>query len=446
MKTVARDADRSDAGHEITRIEGSEAPQGYGYLTAFNADSIGFDDRRKILLPVKMARELTRARRVLDAHSHDFEFEHAMVVLTDAGRRFVDVIRKRDDKNALKVSLEAKAAEAKTLSLAPKPAAPAETAPEPALPARKGFYGAEIKVIDLDRVNEDLKVAKSEQKPILKAILERSYNRPCYPREGWQGDLEQMAIDMPAFAAVIEIIAGRCQISESRYAPLYIPPILLVGMPGVGKTHFATALAEALGTTKFVMAMENAQTNSTLTGSDKHWSNTSPGALFNLIVLGNTACPVVVLDEIDKVPTRQHQYNPVTALHSALEPVSAKELRDGCVDVVFDASHVIYIATANKLSGLEGSLLSRFEIHHIKDPDTRQKVHIARLIYDAECDEMGIPTHNTPGAGVIAQLAMLDSPRSIKRVLKLAFARAALAGRIQVELRDLSKQAISQTH
>ncbi|MDP3760455.1 MAG: ATP-binding protein, partial [Ramlibacter sp.] len=82
--------------------------------------------------------------------------------------------------------------------------------------------------------------------------------------------------------------------------PVRLQPMLLVGEPGVGKTHFAQALAEALATTIHIQQMDSDLTSAFLMGSDRKWGNSQQGMLFERVVLGQHANPVIVLDELDK--------------------------------------------------------------------------------------------------------------------------------------------------
>ena len=99
-------------------------------------------------------------------------------------------------------------------------------------------------------------------------------------------------------------------------------------------------------------------------------------------------------------------YRPAVALHGPLEALTAKALRDKSADLCFDASHVIYVATANRLSSIEGSLLSRFKLFHIEDPDARAAVAIARSVAQAVLVEHGLQRRFKAIAGeVLQQLA-----------------------------------------
>ena len=298
-------------------------------------------------------------------------------------------------------------------------------------------YSAEIELLSKRKTRDDAKADRE----LAAALLQRGGLRTVVLGRAWQEGLKRLAQEMPNFAAVIEHVRVCCALVRLTGRPLRIPPFLLAGMPGLGKTLFATRLADVLGVPQFVFPLESAETLATLTGSDKHWANTEPGQLFRHIVLGEVANPVVVLDELDKASQSSGSssgYRPAMALHGPLEPVTAKALRDKSADLCFDASHVIYIATANRLSSIEGSLLSRFRLFLIEEPDARTAVSIARSVAKAALGEFGLERKFQAITGeVLQQLALLGSPRVQRRVLEAAIGRAVCDGRWGLRVRDL---------
>jgi ATP-dependent Lon protease len=298
-------------------------------------------------------------------------------------------------------------------------------------------YSAEIELLGKRKTRDDAKADRD----MAEALLRRGVQRTVVLGRSWHKGLTSLAGEMPNFAAVIEYVRSSCALAQKLGRPLQISPILLAGMPGLGKTLFATRLADILGVPQFVFALDSAETTSTLLGSDKHWSNTEPGQLFRHIVLGEVANPVIVLDELDKANRASGTsggYRPATALHGPLEPVTAKVLRDKSADLCFDASHVIYIATANRLSVIERSLLSRFKVFLIKEPDARTAVAIARSVARSVVGHFGVERRFKAITGeVLQQIALLGSPRLQRQVLEAAIGRAVCDGRWELRVQDL---------
>jgi ATP-dependent Lon protease len=172
---------------------------------------------------------------------------------------------------------------------------------------------------------------------------------------------------------------------------------------------------------------------SQLRGSDKYWGNSEPGLLFNLICLGETANPVVLLDEMDKAgeESSTHAMNPLAQLHGALEAETARCLTDVSVDVEFDASLAVYIGTANSLRGLGAPILSRMEVFVIEPPGTHEAIDIAAGIAQSILTHLGLQGRVEFERTAIYSLAHL-SPRLMARTAEKAVAAAMASGRRRI--------------
>lgn len=298
-------------------------------------------------------------------------------------------------------------------------------------------YQVDVEFLGSRKSREDARVAKS----VAEELLKRGACRTVALDKKWERRLGELSEQMPSFAPVIQHIGICCSLATVTRRPLRITPLLLVGPPGIGKTHFAVSVAEALGLPRYLYAMESAETIATLSGSDKHWSNSEPGQLFRHVVLGEIANPLFVLDEVDKarsVSSDGSGYRPATALLGPLEPLTARTLRDKSADVVFDASHVVYIATANLLSPIDHALLSRFKIFHINEPDARSAVSTARSIASAVLRDLGLDKRFPRIKGeVLQELALRRNPRAVRQLLETAIGRAIADGRWELEPIDL---------
>jgi len=262
---------------------------------------------------------------------------------------------------------------------------------------------------------------------------------------GWRNDLKQLASEMPNFAAVVDAIQRAMALAELSDRPATPQPILLLGAPGVGKTHFTQRLAEVLRTTVHRQPFDNPQSNSALRGSERHWSNSAVGALWELIMLGERANPVVLLDELDKGAQGGNHYRPVDALLSLLEPITSSKVKDVSVDFEFNASHVVYVATANDANRISEPVRSRFLEFFIEAPDIDGRLVLANSIFLATLERM-VPreevrvTFARPTDVQICRLAWM-TPREIRMASERALGAAAYEGRRHFEDRDFDALA-----
>jgi ATP-dependent Lon protease len=209
--------------------------------------------------------------------------------------------------------------------------------------------------------------------------------------------------------------------------PVRLPPLLLYGPPGVGKTHFCESLAKVLGVPVRRHPMDQAETSGALLGSDAVWGNSRYGLVFDLLGLGEYANPLVILDELDKAQTMGKTSggfsSPTGVLHSLLEPVSAARVRDISLDLELDASQIAWIATANYPWWVPATLRSRFKEFLIMPPDAEQAIQLARSVVRNALKEAGFGA-GEPDRRLVVALAHL-SAREIFQITIAAVGKAA---------------------
>jgi len=238
----------------------------------------------------------------------------------------------------------------------------------------------------------------------------------------------------PQFAQVIDFIVDRMRLALDLGQPLLVPPILLVGSPGGGKTHFSFELAKALGRSVHRHSFDAGYTGCSLIGSDRHWSNTSTGLVFDAVCLSPRADPLILLDEIDKGVNSSERSKTLDPLHSLLEPLSARSVKDISSGITFDASHICWVATANDLERIPQPIRSRFLVFVVQPPTPAQAIDLARAVVDSF--HARNPALDPPERRVPVCIAHL-TPRSQLQVLEQAMARAVANGRRQILVRDL---------
>jgi hypothetical protein len=221
--------------------------------------------------------------------------------------------------------------------------------------------------------------------------------------------------------------------------PVRLPPLLLYGPPGVGKTHFCESLAKVLGVPVRRHSMDQAETSGALLGSDAVWGNSRYGLVFDLLGLGEYANPLVILDELDKAQTMGKTSggfsSPTGVLHSLLEPVSATQVRDISLDLELDASQIAWIATANYPWWVPATLRSRFREFFIMPPDAEQAIQLSRSVVKNALIAAGFGSEE-PDRRIVVALAHL-SAREIFQATIAAIAAAARRGSTTIETDDL---------
>jgi ATP-dependent Lon protease len=245
--------------------------------------------------------------------------------------------------------------------------------------------------------------------------------------------LDNLYEDCPNFHEVLDDLSRYLGLALAGNGSINVMPILLLGDPGVGKTHFGKRLADALSA-GFVIS-----------GSSATWKGAKCGKVAERLVRGQFANPVVLLDEVEKA-TGSTQSDPMAALYQLLEPETSRNFRDEFIDVEIDASQIFWVMTANSTDGIPSPLLNRMAVYEVPAPTPEQAANIAQRIYAGLTGELKLSHF----AGQLSQ-PVLDkltpiSPRDMRKTLLDALGYAVEAGRDTVQTDDVRIKSSTGKH
>ncbi len=232
------------------------------------------------------------------------------------------------------------------------------------------------------------------------------------------------------------------------------PIICLYGPPGVGKTSLGKSVAESLGRKYVRMSLGGLRDEAEIRGHRKTYIGAMPGRLIQNLKKAGTSNPVFVLDEIDKLG-QSHQGDPSSAMLEVLDPEQNTAFYDNYLEVGYDLSKVLFIATANNLGQIPWALRDRMEIINVTGYTIEEKIEIAkRHLLPKQLKEHGLTTkHLKLGKKQIEQIVegytresgVRGLEKQIAKVVRFAAKSIALEEEYEVALSSKKVEEILGT-
>lgn len=284
-----------------------------------------------------------------------------------------------------------------------------------------------VSLFDFDDISQTLKTLPEDvaDKKIIE-LIKTSHIKKLKSNELLLKNINELKENFPNFSKFLNFIEEESFLNELSLKRFSLPPALLVGEPGIGKTFLLTSFNDMMNNQNYFLDMGSVTAGMVLSGSSEKWGNGSPGYILNTLLNSEFANPLIILDEIDKI---SESYNSpvIPSLLTLLEKHTAKRFKDEYCSIRVDASHINWIGTANDKDRISAPLKSRFSIFDIPSPNKSERIIFSKQVFDKICKNKGLTNMIEQLSSEFLEELCKDegSTRDISRVLTLSISSAA---------------------